>query len=373
MRDQVLSRAKRLVIKIGSSLVASRDIGLQPERLEHLAEDLSALQHEGCQVVVVTSGAIVSGIKKLGLKSHHNNLPIKQAAAAIGQSRLMWGYEKAFERLGQTVAQVLLTHQELADRKVFLNARHTLTTLIAFGVIPIVNENDTVAVDEIRFGDNDTLAGQVAHLIDADLLIILSDVDGLFTEDPRTNPSATLIPLVTKITPDIEQCAGSARTGEGTGGMATKVTAAKKAAEYGVPTLILNGEIPGLLAKVRQGEQAGTVFLPRDRRLGSRKRWIAFTLRSRGQLVLDTGAVEAVTHRGKSLLPSGILAVKGRFDSGDAVACTDPDGKEFAQGLANFSSNTLQRIKGLKTHEIQTMIGEQEYDEVIHRDNLVIL
>lgn len=373
MRDRLLSATRRVVVKIGSSLVASRDSGLEVERIERVSDEVAGLKRDGREVVMVSSGAIVSGVRKLGLSHYPKDLPRKQAAAAVGQSRLMWAYEKAFGRLDQTVAQVLLTHQELADRKLFLNARHTLTALIALGVIPIVNENDTVAVDEIRFGDNDSLAGHVAHLVDADLLVILSDVDGLFTEDPRLNPAATLMPLVTEITPDIERRAGLSRSFEGTGGMATKVLAAKTAGQYGVPTLILNGQRPGLLAASLQGEDHGTLFVPSQRRLASRKHWIAFTLRSKGQLTLDDGAVQALTHRGKSLLPSGILAVAGAFEPGDPVTCTDRQGKEFAKGLANFSAETLQRIKGLKTSEVTKVIGQQLYEEVIHRDNLVLL
>ena len=228
MRDEVLKQAKRIVIKIGSSLVSSRETGLQPERIDRLAEEIAALRSAGRQILIVSSGAIVSGIKKLGLKDYPKSLPVKQAAAAVGQSRLMWAYEKSFERLGVKVAQILLTHHDLADRRRFLNARHTLAALIDFQVIPIINENDTVAVDEIRVGDNDTLAAEVAHLIDADLLMILSDVDGLFTEDPRKMPSAQLIPLITDINEDIERRAGVSTTFEGTGGMATKVRAAKK-------------------------------------------------------------------------------------------------------------------------------------------------
>jgi glutamate 5-kinase len=373
MRDELLKQAKRMVIKIGSSLIASRDTGLRPEQIERLANDIAAIRQSGREVLLVSSGAVMSGIKQLGLREYPKNLPEKQAAAAVGQSRLMWAYEKAFERLDLKVAQVLLTHEDLADRRRFLNARHTLQSLLGFGVIPIINENDTVAVDEIRFGDNDTLAGQVAHLVDADLLIILSDVDGLYTEDPRKNSAAMLIPLIHEITADIEQRAGVSSTFEGTGGMATKISAAKKVAEYGVATLILNGQTAGLLPAVLSGTPGGSLFVAKSRRLNSRKHWIAFTLRARGQIKLDDGAVEALVRRGKSLLASGILDVTGQFDAGDPVSCTDAQGKEFAKGLVNFSSDTLARIKGLKTLEIQKLIGLQEYEEVIHRDNLVIL
>ncbi|MDH5640739.1 MAG: glutamate 5-kinase [Nitrospira sp.] len=373
MRDEILARAKRIVVKIGSSLIASRATGLRPEQIERLADEIASLRTGGREILIVSSGAIVSGIKKLELKEYPKNLPVKQAAAAVGQSRLMWAYEKAFERMGLRVAQILLTHQDLADRRRFLNARYTLAALIGFGVIPIINENDTVAVEEIRVGDNDTLASEVAHLVDADLLVILSDVDGLYTEDPRKNPAATLIDLIPDITEDIERRAGAASTFEGTGGMATKIRAAKKVGEYGVPTLIVNGERAGLLPTVLAGEPGGSLFLARERRLNSRKHWIAFTLRSRGHVRLDQGAVDALVTRGKSLLASGIVEVTGTFEAGDPIGCLDPAGKEFAKGLVNFSSDLLNRVKGLKTQDICRAIGPQEYEEVIHRDNLVIL
>ncbi|HET6678786.1 MAG TPA: glutamate 5-kinase [Nitrospira sp.] len=372
MRDQVLKQARRIVVKIGSSLVSSREAGLEPERIDQLADDIALLRSAGREVLIVSSGAIVSGINKLALKEYPKSLPVKQAAAAVGQSRLMWAYEKSFERLGLKVAQILLTHHDLADRRRFLNARHTLTALIEFQVIPIINENDTVAVDEIRVGDNDTLAAEVAHLVDADLLVILSDIDGLFTEDPRKSPSAQLIPLVTDINEDIERRAGVSVTFGATGGMATKVRAAKKVGEYGVATLIVNGQTRGLLPQILSGIPGGTLFLAKERRLTSRKHWIGFTLRARGTVSVDQGAVEALTKRGKSLLASGIVQVTGSFDAGDAVSCLDPDGKEFAKGLVNCSSDTLSKIKGLKTAEIQQRLGPQDYEEVIHRDNLVI-
>lgn len=373
MRDQILTGARRLVVKVGSSLIASHDAGLKSERIEALADDIAALRRAGREVVLVSSGAIVSGIPALGLTTYPKSLPLKQAAAAVGQSRLMWAYEKAFERLTFKVAQVLLTHQDLADRRRFLNARHTLTALLSVGIVPIVNENDTVSVDEIRVGDNDTLAAEVAHLVDADLLVILSDVEGVFTDDPRRNPSATLIPLIVEVTKDIEHRAGGSSTVEGTGGMATKIQAAKKVSAFGVPTLIMTGETAGVLPGVFNGKEAGTLILPGNRRLPSRKHWIAHTLRSKGQLTLDDGAVEAVVRRGKSLLPSGIIALTGEFNAGDAVVCTDRYGKEFAKGLVNYSSAVLDRVKGLKTADIKQLIGGYEYEEAIHRDNLVLL
>ncbi len=373
MRQQLLAQATRIVAKVGSSLIASREDGLREDRLDRICAELAALRTQGREVLLVTSGAIVSGIKKLGLPAYPKNLPVKQAAAAVGQSRLMWAYEKAFARHGLSVAQILLTHQDLADRRRFLNARHTLTTLLEFGVIPIINENDTVAVDEIRVGDNDTLGGQVAHLVDAALLVILSDVDGLYTADPRRDPSATLITDIPEVTDDIQRLAGDSASFEGTGGMMTKVRTARKIADYGVATLLLNGQTPGLLEQVLGGAPGGSLFYPRTQRLSSRKQWIAFTLRAQGQISLDDGAVDALLQRGKSLLASGIVSVDGEFEAGDAVACRDTQGKEIAKGLVNFSAETLRRIKGKKTAEIREALGQQDYNEAIHRDNLVIL
>jgi glutamate 5-kinase len=373
MRHQILTQAKRVVVKVGSSLLASRTSGLQLDRIERLADELCAIKSTGRDVLLVSSGAILSGVQKLGLSSYPKSLPLKQAAAAVGQSRLMWAYEKAFERLDVNVAQILLTHQDLADRRRFLNARHTLSALLNHGVLPIINENDTVSVEEIRFGDNDTLAAEVAHLVDADLLIILSDVDGVFTDDPRRNASATRIPLIAEISAEIERLAGGASKEEGTGGMATKIQAAKKVAAYGVATLIMNGQTPGLLPLALEGHDLGTLILPHGQQLSSRKQWIAHTLRVKGQVMLDEGAIDALVQRGKSLLPSGIIQVSGTFDPGDAVLCTDCHGKEVAKGLINFSSILLEKMKGLKTTDIKKTVGDQEYEEAIHRDNLVIL
>ena len=352
--------------------MASRNLGLRHDLIHQLSHDIAELKNQQHEVVLVSSGAIVAGIDKLGLKSYPQSIPLKQAAAATGQSHLVHAYEKCFQEARQKVAQVLLTHQDLTDRKRFLNARNTLTTLIDMGVIPIINENDTVSVDEIRFGDNDTLAGQVAHLVDADLFVILSDVDGLYTKDPRQNPKAELISEIEEITAEIEQVAGISRSQESRGGMVTKIQAAKHVGQFGVPTLLMNGEKPGLLTEVFLGKVQGTLILPQGRRLPSRKHWIAFTLRAKGQLILDDGAVEALQYRGKSLLPSGILDIKGVFSSGDPVSCVDANGKEFAKGLVNMSSDSLAIIKGLKTKEVQNILGGKEYEEVIHRNNLAL-
>jgi glutamate 5-kinase len=371
MREETIRSARRIVLKVGSSLLASRSAGLNAERIERLARDIVELKGQGREVVLVSSGAIICGVEKLGLKEYPKSLPLKQAAAAAGQSRLMWAYEKTFERTGHKVAQVLLTREDLASRVRFLNSRHTLRALLELGVVPIVNENDTVAVDEIKVGDNDTLAGMVAHLVDADLLVILSDVEGLYNDDPRRNPGASLIPVVTEVTPEIERLAGGAF--EGTGGMRTKVLAARKAAAYGVATAIVSGEAVDCIASLFSGRPFGTLFLPREERLSSRKQWIGYTTRAKGTLRLDDGAVVALKRNGKSLLPSGITDVEGDFDSGDAVLCVDGAGSEFAKGLANYSAEAIGKIKGSKTTEIRRILGYKDYDEVIHRDNLVLL
>jgi glutamate 5-kinase len=372
MHQQLLTACKRLVVKIGSSLVASSNGGLRLDRIGRLAEEFGSLQAQNRQLVLVSSGAIVAGISHLALKSYPQEVPLQQAAAAVGQSRLMRAYEMAFEKPGCKIAQILLTHQDLADRRRFLNARHTLTTLLQLGVIPIINENDTVATEEIRFGDNDALAGQIAHLVDADLLVILSDVNGLYEEDPHLNPSAKLIPMVPTITKQIENLAGASRTQASRGGMVTKIRAAKQAGRFGVPTLLLNGETPNALGKALEGNSSGTFFASNQSSLTHRKQWIAFTLRPKGEITLDEGAVAALVIRGKSLLPSGILSVKGTFLPGDPVSCTTGEGIVFAQGLSNYSAESLQRIKGKQTSEIQQLLGALEYEEVIHRDNLAL-
>ncbi len=372
MREQVLTSCKRVVVKIGSSLVASSKGGLRVKHLYKLVHELGHLQNQKKQIIIVSSGAIVSGISHLQLDAYPNELPLQQAAAAVGQSRLMRQYEKAFEESNHKVAQILLTHQDLTDRRRFLNARHTLTALLELGVIPIINENDTVSIDEIRFGDNDSLAGQVAHLVDADLLVILSDVNGLYTQDPHENPDATLIDLVPTINKEIESLAGASRSRTSRGGMITKIQAAKQAGRFGVPTLLLNGESPKNVGDVFKGQPGGTFFVSKRSDLTSRKQWIAFTLRPKGEIVLDDGAVTALKQRGKSLLPSGIIKLKGTFLPGDPVTCSTKEGETFAQGLTNYSAETLQRIIGKKTSDIRKLLGSLEYEEVIHRDNLAL-
>jgi len=362
------------VIKVGSAVLTNSEQGLDHGRIEKLASDMASIMSSGIEVILVSSGAIAAGLAKLGLKKTKNMpLSLKQASAAIGQSGLMWAYEKTFAVHGLKVAQVLLTREDLSNRTRFLNARNTIQTLLDYGVIPIINENDTVSVDEIKFGDNDNLSGMVVHLADADLLIILSDIDGLYTADPKQDHSATLIPLVEKITAEVERCAGDIRTTVGTGGMRSKLLTAKKVAAYGVPMVIVNGKEAGILRGLFEGKEFGTLFLPRQERQESRKHWIAYTVSSKGRIVVDDGGREALVSKGKSLLPGGIVKVEGNFKIGDCVTCLDRYGNAFARGLVKYSSADLERIKGLKTTQVASVIGHKDYDEVIHRDDLVIL
>ncbi len=362
----------RVVVKIGSNLVASED-GLDLRSINRLTADIAEVKGMEHQVLVVSSGAIAAGVKKLGLKKRPADIKQKQAAAAVGQSSLMWAYEKSFSRFGIKVAQVLLTRDAFTDRQRYINARNTLLTLLDYGVIPIINENDTVAVDEIRFGDNDQLASMVAALTGADRLVILSDVEGLYTSDPLRDRKAELISEVREVTDEIIGLARASTGAYGTGGMYSKVLAARRAVRHGIGVHIISGRRRGLLQRVLKGERIGTVFLPSGKKITSRKGWIAFGTRAKGIIKIDRGAEEAILRRGKSLLPSGIVAVKGTFSSGDAVYCVNTEGRRVAKGLTNYSSEELLRIKGLRTSEIINALGYKYSDEVIHRDNLVIL
>ncbi len=373
-RKTIFSKARRIVVKVGSAVLTSSEQGLDQGRIERLAADVSTIMGQGRQVIVVSSGAIAAGLAKLGLKKTRGMpLSLKQAAAAVGQSSLMWMYEKTFAAHGHKVAQVLLTREDLSNRTRFLNARNTLQTLLDYGVVPIINENDTVSVDEIKFGDNDSLSGMVVHLADADLLVILSDIDGLYTADPKFDPSAELIPLVEKITAEIERGAGDAQSAVGTGGMRSKIITAKKVGAYGSPMVIVNGIKNGVLPALFEGKDVGTLFLPKPDKQDSRKHWIAYTVTSAGRLVIDDGGREALVNKGKSLLPGGIIKVEGSFKIGDCVTCVDRAGAAFARGLVKYSASELELIKGLKTSQISSVLGHKDYDEVIHRDDMVIL
>ena len=364
---------KRLVVKIGSNILADEKEGLNTRRISAIASEIAEVKTEGYDVVVVSSGAVAAGMRKLGMKQKPKDIKSKQAAAAVGQSSLMWAYEKSFAEFGAKVAQVLLTQEDFSDRKRYINSKNTLLTLLSYGVVPIVNENDTVATDEIRFGDNDNLAALVAILVEADRLVILSDVEGLYREDPRLNPKAELVACVEEITGEIEKRAGGAGSAVGTGGMYSKVLAAKKALAHCIPVHILSGKRKGLIVEVLEGRPHGTVFRPGTCRLSHRKGWIAYSSRTKGSLVLDDGAVRALTSQGKSLLPSGITGIEGHFELGDAVNCVDGKGRRVAKGIVNYSASDLRKIMGKKTSEIEKLLGYKYSDEVIHRDNLVTL
>ena len=369
---RALMKARRIVVKVGSNLVTAPGLGADPDRIERLAADVAAIRHDR-EVVLVSSGAIATGMARLALAERPRSIPEKQAAAAVGQSALMWQYEIAFKRHGIAVGQVLLTAQDIGDRTRYLNARNTLLALLDFGVVPIVNENDTVAVEEIKVGDNDNLSALVASLIEADLLVLLTDVDGLYTADPTRHAGATKLDTVEAMTDEILAMAWTRDDGISVGGMATKLQAAQKAAASGVPMVIASGREPGVLARILAGESVGTCFVPKADRLGARKRWIAFAAPPQGRLIVDAGAVRALTRQGRSLLPSGVTAVDGEFSAGEVVAVVDGERREFARGLVNFEATELERIRGAKTQEIEARLGYKSVDEVIHRDNLVIL
>jgi len=359
----LITNAHRIVIKVGTSTL-THNTGVR---------QLTDLHYQDIEVLLVSSGAVGAGMGKLGLKEKPKTIPDKQAAAAVGQGILMHIYEKLFAEYGQIVAQLLLTRADIADRKRFLNARNTLLTLLNKGVIPIINENDTVVVEEIKFGDNDTLAALVAGLVDADLLILLSDIDGLYTSDPRKDPEACLIKVVEEVTPEIQDLAGSAADSKiACGGMATKISAAKIAVNAGLPMIIANGSQPDIIREIHQGAEVGTLFLPREVKPHTRKRWIAFGSDIKGKIWVDMGARKAILKNGKSLLPSGINKIEGDFMPGNVVSIVDAEAKEFARGIVNYSAQEIDRIKGIQSKEIHNVLGYKDYDEIIHRDNLAV-
>jgi len=373
MRTKILENIRRIVIKIGSRVLTNDKGCLDRDFLESLAREIGQQRKNGREVIIVSSGAIAAGISELGLQERPKTIPQKQATAAVGQSRLMEEYEQAFSLYGMKVAQVLLTGDDLANRLRFLNARSTLDALLAYGVVPVINENDTVAVEEIKFGDNDNLSALVTTLMEADVLVILTDIDGYYDADPRTNPAARLVPEVKSVTRAIERAAAGSGSNVGTGGMITKLAAAKRVGRFGAPTIIINGRKQGTLAMALNGQDVGTLFLPCTECLNRRKHWIAYTLRARGRLFVDTGALVALSRHGKSLLPSGVTRVEGDFGRGACVRVCGQDGTEFAKGLVDYSSREIGAILGRKTDEIEGVLGYRYGDEVIHRDNLVIL
>lgn len=370
-RKTCLDGARRIVVKVGSN-VLTKENGLNLQSIRSISSQICGLINDGMQIILVSSGAMASGIRKVGLRRRPDEIPKRQAVAAVGQAGLIMAYEKAFMRHKKKVAQILLTNEDLASRQRYLNARNTLNTLLSWQIVPIINENDTVMTEEIQFGDNDILAASITLLMDADILINLTDIDGLYDKDPRTHRDAVLIPVVSRIDKQVERIASDIPGALGRGGMQSKIKAAKRLNTAGVPMIITNGLKPGMLKKLFAGKDHGTFFIPRSERLASRKRWIGFNLKPQGAVVLDDGAVKAILRKGKSLLSSGILAVEGDFTVGAAVEFCDSAGEALGIGLANYSAADIRKIKGLKSSQIAQCLGAKPFDEVIHRDNLVI-
>jgi glutamate 5-kinase len=368
-----LAVGRRLVVKVGSSLVTDEGRGLDHAAVARWAEEIAGLKRTGREIVLVSSGAIAEGIKRLGWRARPSAMHELQAAAAVGQMGLVQAYESAFGQYGLHTAQILLTHDDLADRRRYLNARSTLITLLRLDVIPVINENDTVTTDEIRFGDNDTLAALVTNLVEADVLVLLTDQQGLYTADPRRDPAATLVRDARAGDPELEKMAGGAGSVLGSGGMLTKILAAKRAARSGASTVIASGREDRVLTRLAANEPIGTVLRADANSLAARKQWLADHLQLAGRLTLDAGAVRALARDGKSLLPIGVVAVDGEFDRGEVVGCFDPDGREVARGLVNYSAQETARILRKPSAEIETILGYVDEPELIHRDNLVLL
>ena len=369
----VIASASRIVAKVGSSLVTNDGQGLDRQAVSHWASQIAALRSQGKQVVLVSSGAIAEGMARLGWAKRPTSMHELQAAAAVGQMGLAQAYEVAFSKHNLRTAQILLTHEDLADRQRYLNARSTLFALLRLGVVPIVNENDTVATDEIAVGDNDTLGALVTNLIEADALIILTDQRGLYESDPRKNPNARFVSHAKAGDLSLEAMAGGSGSGIGKGGMLTKILAAKRAARSGAHTVIASGREPDVMVRLAAGECIGSELRAELPVLSARKQWMADHLRLRGKLILDAGAIHALLVEGKSLLPVGVRSIEGDFEPGDVVACLDPDGKECARGLINYSSSDARRIMGQPSSKIVDILGGMTEAELVHRDNLIIL
>lgn len=370
-RTSIFNNVKRVVVKVGSN-VLTEDHGLNLRAIRSISRQICRLIDDGIEIILVSSGAMASGIRKVGLDKRPDEIPKRQAIAAVGQAGLIMAYEKAFVQYHKKVAQILLTGDDLNNRKRYLNARNTLRMLLSWQVVPIINENDTVMTEEIQFGDNDNLAAMITLLMDADILVNLTDIDGLYTKDPRTSPDADFIPLVSTITEDIKKIAGDIPGALGTGGMLSKINAAKKVTAAGIPMIIANGGKPDVLKKLFSGKDVGTFFTPKKKKLKSRKCWIAFTLKPKGIIRIDDGAAEAIVNRGKSLLPSGIVGVEGEFSVGAPVEFRKTDNEILGTGLVNYSSTDIRKIMGLKSNQIKNCLGQKPYDDVIHRDNLAV-
>ena len=371
--NSVVAGARRLVVKVGSSLVTNDGSGLDHAAVARWAEEIAQLKRGGREVMLVSSGAIAEGIARLGWTVRPKAIHELQAAAAVGQMGLVQAYEAAFMQHGLHTAQVLLTHDDLSDRRRYLNARTTLRTLIGLGVIPIINENDTVTTDEIRVGDNDTLGALVANLIEADVLVLLTDQPGLYSADPRQNADATLVREARAGDPALEAMAGGAGSALARGGMLTKILAAKRAARSGASTVIADGREDKVLTRLAAGEAVGTLLIAPTQSLAARKQWLADHVQLAGKLILDAGAVTALITSGKSLLPIGVIAVEGTFGRGEVVGCVAPDGREVARGLVNYSALEASRILRRPSAEIEGILGYVDEAELIHRDNMVLL
>jgi len=372
MNRQIAKEAKRWVIKIGSALLTNDGAGLDRNAIDSWVLQIAALLADGKEVVLVSSGAIAEGIVRLGWKTRPDSIHDLQAAAAVGQMGLIQAYESSFKRFDHHTAQILLDHDDMASRQRYLNARSVLQTLMNLGVVPIVNENDTVVTDEIRFGDNDSLAALVANLIDADMLVILTDKDGLYSANPDTDPRATLISQSMATDTSLDALAGGSSGTLGRGGMVTKLQAARLAARSGCNTVIVGGRNENILHAVAAGEEVGTLLSADQKPLAARKQWLAGHLQVKGQLVLDAGAIKVLTEQGRSLLAVGVTRVVGTFTRGELVTCVDTDSVEIARGLVNYNSDEAERIKGQSTESISEILGYREDDELIHRDNLVV-
>lgn len=368
---QMISQTKRWVIKIGSSLLTADGKGLDPKAMAGWVKQMVALREAGIELILVSSGAIAAGMSKLQWNNRPKEMHKLQAAAAVGQMVLVQAWENCFDQYNCQAAQILLTHEDLSDRQRYLNARTTLRTLVELHIIPVINENDTVTTDEIQFGDNDTLAALVANLVEADLLVILTDRDGMFDADPRTNPDAQLITEAKASDSFLDKIAGGAGS-LGKGGMQTKLRAARFAARSGTNTIIVGGKIPNVITKIQQGEKLGTLLVPDHTPIAARKQWLAGQLQIRGKIILDDGAVKALLTRHKSLLPIGVRQVIGDFSRGEIVSCINNKGEEVARGLVNYSANEARQIMGLASDEIERALGFLNEPELIHKDNLII-
>jgi glutamate 5-kinase len=373
VRQEIITHAHTVVVKVGTNVLTRADGTLEPARLQDLADQLQRLRAGGRRVALVSSGAIGAGVGRLGLGKRPGELRQLQACAAIGQALLMRVYEDCLARHGIPTAQILLTAGDFDNRARYLNARNTILTLLEWGCLPIINENDTISVAEIRFGDNDSLAAMVTNLLQAPLLILLSVVDGLYSGDPSSDPGAQLVPMVPVIDGSVLEHAGHGRSALGSGGMRSKLRAARLATVAGESVIMANGSRPGILDAIFRGDPVGTLFLPHDNMMSAWKRWLGYTAQPRGRLHLDAGAARAVREQGRSLLPIGVVRVTGSFHKGDVVALCDPNGVELARGLTNYAAVTVERIVGLRTEQVREMLGQAPYEEVVHRDNLVVI